>query len=185
MKRRTIFWEAEKGGSGGGDPDPDEKPKPEAKEELKDEAPKPVPYDRFKEVVDANKELAQSVKALQEADKKRAEKEAEEEGKFKELYETEKVSRESLEATMLRKDVALEKELPADLVERLKGETREELETDADQLLELLVPKEGKGAGRGSSKKSQHEALDITSMTPAEIREKSSELLGQGAAKKD
>lgn len=46
------------------------------------------------------------------------------------------------EKALLRKDVALIKGLPADLVDRLRGETAEELSADADALLALLTPAE-------------------------------------------
>ncbi len=44
----------------------------------------------------------------------------------------------SLAQENLRLRVAIEKELPAELIDRLKGESKEEMEADADQLLELV-----------------------------------------------
>ncbi len=46
------------------------------------------------------------------------------------------------EADALRVRVALEKKLPADLIDRLRGTTKEELESDADALLKLVKPAE-------------------------------------------
>ncbi|MBA2504818.1 MAG: DUF4355 domain-containing protein [Thermoleophilaceae bacterium] len=43
-------------------------------------------------------------------------------------------------AENLRLRVATSKGLPADLVDRLRGSTQEEMEADADQLLELVKP---------------------------------------------
>jgi hypothetical protein len=48
----------------------------------------------------------------------------------------------SLEAENLRLRVALDKSVPSDLVDRLKGETKEELEADADSFLKRLAPKD-------------------------------------------
>ena len=175
-----LHWEADKGSGGGGDQTPSDEPKPDPKPADQDDSPKPVPYDRFKEVVEANRELTTSVQALQKAEKERQEKQAEEEGKFKDLYETEKDRGDGLEATMLRKDIALEKGLPANLASRLKGETREELEADADALVELLTPGEGKGVPPANKNKSEHEAIDLSDMSPAEVREASKKILGQG-----
>ena len=45
-----------------------------------------------------------------------------------------------LERENLRLRVAMEKKLPANLVDRLKGATKDELSADADQLLELVSP---------------------------------------------
>jgi hypothetical protein len=46
------------------------------------------------------------------------------------------------EADALRVRVALEKKLPAELIDRLRGTTKEELEADADALLKLVKPAE-------------------------------------------
>jgi hypothetical protein len=43
-------------------------------------------------------------------------------------------------AENLRFRVALEKKLPADLIDRLQGGTKEEMSADADKLLELVSP---------------------------------------------
>lgn len=60
------------------------------------------------------------------------------------------------EAELLRVRVAAKKNLPSELAERLRGDTEEELEADADRLSELVKP--GKpsvdtdaGKGRASS----------------------------------
>lgn len=52
----------------------------------------------------------------------------------------EKAEREAAEAqaSLLRRDVAADKQLPPAMADRLRGTTREELEADADQLLQLL-----------------------------------------------
>lgn len=49
----------------------------------------------------------------------------------------------SLEPENLRLRVALEKKLPAELVDRLRGGSREELESDADALLKMFRAGEG------------------------------------------
>ena len=47
----------------------------------------------------------------------------------------------------MRLRVALEKGIPAELIDRLRGGTKEELESDADQLLELVKPTPGLDGG--------------------------------------
>ena len=47
-----------------------------------------------------------------------------------------------LNAEVMRLRVALDKKLPADLVDRLRGDTAEALAEDADKLLELVRPAE-------------------------------------------
>jgi hypothetical protein len=53
------------------------------------------------------------------------------------------------EAKALRLEVALDKKVPAELIDRLRGETKEELETDADALMALVGS--GDGDGKGSA----------------------------------
>lgn len=48
-----------------------------------------------------------------------------------------------LEAENLRYRIALEKGLPADLIDRLKGDSEDELKADADKLLALVAPADG------------------------------------------
>lgn len=55
-------------------------------------------------------------------------------------YEETNSKLSSATAENLRLRVALDKSLPADLVDRLRGDTREEIEADADKLLELVKP---------------------------------------------
>lgn len=50
------------------------------------------------------------------------------------------------ESALLRYRVATAKNLPADLVDRLKGDTEEELSADADALLALIPPRGARGA---------------------------------------
>jgi hypothetical protein len=60
---------------------------------------------------------------------------------------------EPTKAENLRLRVALDKKLPTELIDRLKGSTKEELEADADQLLQLVgSPRGGHDGGpRGRS----------------------------------
>ena len=151
------------------------------KKKKDDDPPDPVPYDRFKEVNDENRTMAARLKVMEEEEDERKAEDAKEQGKFEELYEEEKGKREASEQDLLKRDVALEKGLPADFVKRLQGKDREELEKDADSLLELIEEaKSGKkGIKDGSSKKSDTDKLEIDDMTPEEIREKAGELLSQ------
>jgi hypothetical protein len=70
--------------------------------------------------------------------------------------DTFKTQAESASVENLRLRVALDKKLPAELIDRLRGTTKEEMEADADQLLELVVtrrdeaPEFNGGARRGA-----------------------------------
>jgi hypothetical protein len=119
-----------------------------------------IPKSRFDEINNKYKEL---ITERENADKERAESERqqlEEQKKFQELYEQEKAAREQAIAEMkalqlrsLRRDVAIDVGLPNALTDRLIGETREEIEADAKQLMKTLpkpkAPTLDGGAGSG------------------------------------
>ena len=54
--------------------------------------------------------------------------------------DTFKTQAEQTAAENLRLRIAMEKKLPAALIDRLQGGTKEEMEADADKLLELVSP---------------------------------------------
>ena len=106
-------------------------------------------------------------KAADKAEKARQDAEAQalkEQGKFQELYQKAQADLErlaaekrALELAALRRDAAAKHQLPAVLVDRLRGETAEELDADAQQLLAAL-PKPaapdinaGNAAGKAAS----------------------------------
>lgn len=78
-------------------------------------------------------ELAAKVKEYEDASKSEQEKLAEERDQLKREAEQAK-------ADALRVRVALEKKLPADLIDRLRGNDEDELREDADKLLSLVKP---------------------------------------------
>lgn len=81
-------------------------------------------------------------------------------------------------ATRQRLEIASKKGLPADLAARLQGATAEELERDADALLAFVKPAEGPGVPP-PSRGSEPAKLDITRMTPEEIRKNKEKLWGK------
>lgn len=56
----------------------------------------------------------------------------------------------SLAAENLRLRVALDKKLPPELIDRLKGDSQEEIEADAAELLKLVKPSEATDFGGGA-----------------------------------
>ena len=118
-----IYWEADKV------PGPPaeqavEDPPQEKPEIAKEEIQGPVPYDRFQEVNDQNKDLIAQLKGLEESEDKRKTEDAEKKGKFEELYAEEKGKREAAQLDLLRRDVAMDKGLPKSFVDRLQGDNR-------------------------------------------------------------
>lgn len=76
-------------------------------------------------------ELAAKVEEFQQRDQSETEKLTGQRDKFK-------TEAEAKAAENRRLRVALDKQLPVDLIDRLRGETQEELEADADKLLDLV-----------------------------------------------
>lgn len=135
---------------------PDVKPAAEVEEPA---APIMIPKDRFDEVNERMKAAETALKALESEREKAAAKEAQERGEFEALWKAEQERVAELEArlkaneiSMLRRDVGQEVGIPAPLIDRLVGETRDELLADARQLSESLpkrsaAPNIDSGAG--------------------------------------
>ena len=76
--------------------------------------------------------------------------------------DTLKSQAETATSENLRLRVALEKRLPVELVDRLRGATKQELEADADELMKLVKPS---GSGfDGGTRESTTTKTDINSM---------------------
>lgn len=95
--------------------------------------------DRLDRASKANE--AKATKAREDAERKAAE----QQGEYQKLYEQEKALREqaeadrkALEVSALRRQVADKLGLPAGLVDRLRGETADDIEADAKELIKAL-----------------------------------------------
>ena len=151
----------------------------EIKEEKKETPPASIPYDRFKEVNDKANELEAQLKKISDKTKADEEKKLAEEKKWQELAELKDKELKAKDSELIRLRVAAEKNLPVELIDRLKGETKEEIEADADKLLEFIKPDESKGVPPGK-KGGKNTQLDIRTMTPEEIRKNTAAILQQG-----
>jgi hypothetical protein len=133
-------------------------------------APGPVPYDRFKQVNDALVASQKRLEKLEAAQKTAEEKKATELGEWEKLAKEREAELKTERTARLRLEVAGKKGIPVDLVDRLKGDTPEEMEADADSLLAFLKPKEGPGVPPPGGRGSTPPAKDLSKMTPEEIR---------------
>lgn len=121
------------------DPDAGKTPEPETKTEDKPlgeagERALEAFKQRAREAEAKVKELsplAEKARELEEANATELEKATSQRDTFKTEAETKA-------AENLRLRVALDKQIPADLIDRLRGDTQEELEADADKLLSLV-----------------------------------------------
>ncbi len=91
------------------------------------------------------KEKARNEAAIKKAAEEAERKAAEEQGKYQELYtkvqadlEAERQRAHALEVAGIRRDVAQRHNLPAALVDRLRGEDEATIEADAKELLKAL-----------------------------------------------
>ncbi len=147
------------------------------------QTPGPVPYERFKQVNDALREMQERLAQVEEERKEAEERELKEKEDWKTLAEkreAEEICRRFAAERLarLRLQVATMKGIPVAMADRLRGETEEELLKDADVLLPLLRPVEGPGvppAGRGG----QAQKFDLTTMSPEEIRKNRAAILAQ------
>lgn len=101
-----------------------------------------------KALKDANKEAAERRKrldAIEKADKEKADAELSETEKLKRELESTAARLKAAETDNLKRRIAAETSLPAELIDRLRGETEDELKADAQALLKL-IPKVKLGA---------------------------------------
>ena len=183
-RKLNILFDADP--APGGDPKtPDPKtPDPKVPDPApKDPDPKTVPYDRFKEVNDGKTAAEKELQKIKDAQTKASEDSLKEQNKWKELFEKRDAEAKVKETENLRLRVATKKGLPADLIDRLKGETEQELEADAEKLLEFVKP--GSPGNPPHNRGGGTTRLDINSMSVDEIRKNSEALFNQGNAKKD
>jgi hypothetical protein len=143
----------------------------------------PVPYERFKEVVDARNALDAQLKAATaaqtvlttEREKLAADLKAEQETATAKVLEISK-KLEATEQDALRVRVAVGAGLPLDLAARLQGKTEDELKADAAKIAPLLkpttpgVPPPAPGGGSAAPKA-------LKDMTPDEIRKNQGDIL--------
>ncbi len=134
-----------------------------------DGSPGPVPYDRFKEINDQLKTANDRLAKIETDQKKTEEEQLKEQEKWKELAEKREQELETERLSRIRLEVAAKKGLPAALAGRLSGSTTEEMEKDADNLLQFMKPTEGPGVPP-AVKGQGNRPLDFSKMSPEEIR---------------
>jgi len=125
----------------------------------KDKARKHEERNRGYSDYDALKQKASEFDKLTEAQKSDLEKAQAEAEKFR-------TEAQQLQGQMLRTTVAATKGLPADMAARLVGNTQQELEADADNLLALIKPvtkpdQDQGSRGKGSTKVSESSGRDL------------------------
>lgn len=138
------------------------------------EQPGPVPYERFKEVNETAKQLQTRLAKFEADQKAQQEKLLKEQQNYQKLFEEREAELKAERTNNLKMKVALAKGLPASLIDRLRGEDEESLAKDADALLALIKPAEPeapKAPGVPPSRGGKPARLDMSAMTPAEIRQ--------------
>jgi len=140
----------------------------EVTQDVTEGQPDPAPADNVQELPDWAKSLIGDLRtenakhrtARKSADKaaeKAAEQAAEQQGQFKELYEktkaeleTAEAARQAAELATLKAKIGAELKLPAALVDRLRGETEDELKADAVVLLDAMPSPQVSGTDANS-----------------------------------
>jgi predicted RNase H-like nuclease (RuvC/YqgF family) len=129
-----------------------------------------VPYKRFQEVNDKYTALKQQLATLT------GEKEQQQQAQqtLEQRLAAIEAERNQERAARQRLEVATHKKLPPELADRLVGATPEELAADAERLLAFLKPASGPGVPPSGSG-GRPAKLDLSSMTPAQIRQAADE----------
>ena len=130
----------------------------------------PVPYERFKEVNEKYKALEAQVKEFQEIQKAAEENRLKEQNDFKTLFEKTEAELKRERTNNMKMRVASSKGLPVDLVNRIQGETEEDIAKDVDSLL-AFMKKETPGGVNPPPKGGSSSNFDFASASPQQIRE--------------
>lgn len=129
-------------------------------------------HPRFKELNEAKSKAEQRLAEIEAKEKEQTEAALKKNNEWKELYEGTQNDLKKERATNLRLKVAASKGLPAEMVDRLRGETEAELNTDADSLLALMKPTEPRKGVPPIGSGGKPITIDLTTETdPAKIRE--------------
>lgn len=129
-------------------------------------------HPRFKELNTRAQTAEQRIKEIETKEKEANDKALAEQNKWKELYENAQKDLSKEKVNNIRLKVASSKGLPVELVERLRGETEEELATDADGLLALMkIEPQSKGLAPARRTGSAASLDLLTETDPAKIRE--------------
>lgn len=130
----------------------------------------------IKELRAENAKRRKTEQAAAKAAEDAAKKQAEEQGKFKELYETAQTQlaearqqAQAAEVARMRARVGAKLQLPDVLIDRLQGDTAEELEADAKTLLEAMPKAEV--SAKTDSRAGVNGKTPKAAMSPAEVRE--------------
>lgn len=166
---------------------------PEAPEEAVEEiAAKAENPDAVSRALKAERERARKAKKELEAERAKV-RDYEDRDKTEQQKLADEIARlKTFEEENLRLRVAMEKQIPAELVDRLKGKDREELEADADTLLALVARTSEAQAPRGSADQGARQQGEnqlsrdaLKNMSPSQIVQAQSEgrldkVLGRG-----
>jgi hypothetical protein len=134
--------------------------------------PAAVPYERFKEVNEKYKTLETQLKEIQNQQQAAEEKRLKEQNDFKTLFEKTEAELKKERTNNMKMRVASSKGLPVDLVNRIVGETEEDISKDVDNLL-AFMKKETPAGGVTPPPKGGNStgAFDFANATPQQVRE--------------
>lgn len=134
--------------------------------------PAPIPYERFKEVNDGYKAIKAELETFKAQQKQAEEAKLKEQNDFKTLYESLQNELKAEKQNSLRLKVASQKGIPADLVDRLRGETEEDIAKDAEGLLAFIKsPEPQKGNTPSAPRGGTSTAFNFETATPQQIRD--------------
>ena len=133
---------------------------------------------RFKELNDRAKQAEDSLAQIQQAKEEADKASLEEQQRFEDLYKQTQTELESERTENLRLKVVAQSKIDPELIDFVKGTTEEEMLASIETLKKHLKPATGPGVP-APSKAGQPSDLDISNMTPEEIRKNSRKLLDQ------
>lgn len=160
------------------DPEPTQPPQEPPQQQQQERFPSSweeiFQHPRFKELNQKAQSATAELERIQAEEKKRNDEALKEQNKWKELYDGTQKELSTERINNLRLKIASSKGLPVELVERLRGETEDEIAKDAEGLL-LLFKQDANDKSKGlprTRNQQQTNVIDFATETdPKKIRE--------------
>lgn len=166
---RNLFYLMRDEGAGGGEPPKAPPPEPKGDQGGNEQM---VPKQRFDEINGELKEIKGQYEKMLAAQKQREEEDLKKREEWKTIAETREKELTASQVENMRLRVAMEKGLPSDLVDRLQGNTLEDISADAEKLLPLIAPEKRKSTVPPLKTGGEHQPVfDLKGKSPKEIRE--------------
>ncbi len=128
-------------------------------------------HKRFKDLNTRAQNAETRLREIEESRQAEESRKLQEQGNFQKLYEDLQTQYENEKRYNMKLRLASSKDFPADLVDRVTGNTEEEIASDMDRLLAYMTKKDAPHGVTPPPRGGSSTNFDFANATPAQIRE--------------